>query len=526
MPHSSSLLVEMLWRLKRRVDKGDCPGMGFVHLNRLFRDVSYREDILLRAEQCGSDSVVALVAEIRAADPGVVLGAKPLPPAPHRPAAPPRPERSFLRRHLIWMLPGFSIVMAMTLGFTAFRHNQVVVHEDITTDTVWESGRTYILEDVVFVDGAKLTIPEGVTVKGRQGSALIVTRNSQLFVRGSRLKPVVFTSAKDVGLRARGDWGGLVLLGGAPVNQPVAQVEGLVDGSTRGRFGGEDERHSCGVIQFARIEFAGFEVYKNNELNGLTLAGCGRDTIIRNVQVHRPLDDGIEMFGGTVDLEKVVVTGPGDDGIDWDWGWRGRVQFALVQHYPDAGDNGFEGDNSGTDHNRLPRSEPEFFNVTLLGAGRSGQQHRAILLREGSGGHFHNMIIDGFGIEVFDTRDNVRSQVSTGQLTFSHNLVANSGGLAPGHHEVGDQDDDLGFDERAWIRTPAAANRFQLNSALSTRARDMASPWFNPVLSLREMETLSPPQSEFFDESARFWGAFHPEANESWIAGWTAFPLD
>ena len=96
----------------------------------------------------------------------------------------------------------------------------------------------------------------------------------------------MFTSHQPEGQRTRGDRGGLVLLGKAPVNQPAAAIEGVPEADLRGQFGGTDHSHSCGVLQFTRIEFAGFEVYKDNELNGLTLR-CGSDTIVENVQYTR-----------------------------------------------------------------------------------------------------------------------------------------------------------------------------------------------------------------------------------------------
>lgn len=143
------------------------------------------------------------------------------------------------------------------------------------------------------------------------------------------------------------------MLGSAPVNRADAQIEGVPHGDTRGAFGGSDAGSSCGIMEYTRIEFAGFEVYANNELNGLTLGGCGDGTIVRHVQVHRALDDGIEVFGGTVDLQNIVITGAGDDSLDWDMGWRGRVQFLAIQQHADTGDNAFEGTISPATRMRL-----------------------------------------------------------------------------------------------------------------------------------------------------------------------------
>lgn len=316
----------------------------------------------------------------------------------------------------------------------------------------------------------------------------------------------------------------MVLLGDAPVNEPNASIEGLPDGETRGFFGGTDTENSCGVVEFTRIEFAGFEVYKENELNGLTLGGCGSNTIIRNVQVHRSLDDGIEMFGGNVDLKNIVVSGAGDDSIDWDWGWTGRVQFAVIQQHPDAGDNAFEGDNNGNDHEAQPRSKPTFYNVTLVGGGNSQKKHRGMVLREGSGGHFHNMLIDSYAIEAMDLRDNALSLTNRGLLTFGNNLLANLGHLGRVGQESGDGDDDFGFNENDWMEAPANGNTFRVETALFPQARDLVNPKFMPRVQLRQMNATRPPQSEFFDESADFVGAVSPVSANSWLDGWARFP--
>jgi hypothetical protein len=278
------------------------------------------------------------------------------------------------------------------------------------------------------------------------------------------------------------------------------------------------------VLQYTRIEFAGFEVYRNNELNGLTLGGCGSNTLIDHVQVHRALDDGIEIFGGTVNLQHVLVTGAADDSIDWDWGWNGKVQFAIIQQHGDVGDNGFEGDNNGSDHNAVPRSEPTFFNVTLHGGGRSAKQHRAILLREGSGGHFHNMIIDSFALEALDTRDEVRSLVAMDKLSFSHNLLANTGSLAkePGKQES--EDDDYGFREGEWLLQAGQWNSTLMESALHSSASHETAPHFRARGLAGNKPAKRPPQSEFFDESADYPGAINPRTSRTWTEEWTAFP--
>ncbi|SFM02533.1 hypothetical protein [Marinobacter zhejiangensis] len=520
------MLIEKLWLVKRKIDKGACPSVPFVHLNTLLREPGYRRDVLIRAENDGDRELQALASEILTHDTGQPLVAKSTDLSLQDTKPQPRPSKSRNgRRNLLALIPVFMAGGAAVVGFTTFENRAVRISSDITTDTTWEAGNRYVLENTVFVqDGASLTIQPGVVVQGERGSALIVTRDSQLFARGQAERPIVFTSSQSEGSRARGDWGGIVLLGSAPVNQPDAAIEGLSQSDQRGRFGGDDPDDSCGVLEYTRIEFAGFEVYQDNELNGLTLGGCGRSSIIRNVQVHRSLDDGIEMFGGTVDLKNIVISGAGDDSIDWDWGWTGRVQFAVIQQHPDIGDNAFEGDNNGDNHDASPRSEPTFYNITLAGAGLSPRQHRGIVVREGSGGHFHNMIVDSYAIETIDTRDDVSPLVNSGRLTFSNNLLANTGQFGRSPTESGNDNDDFSFNENDWLRAPGNNNHFRMESAVHDSARDLSNPSFRARVQMRQMHAAKPPQSEFFDESAVFQGALNPLATKSWLAGWTGFP--
>jgi hypothetical protein len=228
MSDRSSLLVEKLWRLKRLIDKGECPGVSFVHLNNLLREPGYRSDVLRRVEGAGSEKLKRLAEEIRAEDTGAPLMATATTStAQITPPESTTRDHSWFRRNLVWMAPGAVAGVIAIVGFTAFEPQTVRVHEDIIANTVWESGKSYILEKPIFVENAQLTIESGVTVKGNNGSALIVNSGSKLFSRGRPDSPVVFTSNQPEGKRSRGDWGGVVVLGKAPVNQPDASIEGV-----------------------------------------------------------------------------------------------------------------------------------------------------------------------------------------------------------------------------------------------------------------------------------------------------------
>ncbi|MGQ7298774.1 hypothetical protein [Marinobacter nauticus] len=171
MSGQSSLLVEKLWRLKRRIDKGQCPGVDFVHLNVLLREPAYRADVLRRVETNGSPELQALAREIMANDPGEPLMAKSPTETLAKTSADKAQRRSWLTRSGIVVIPISVAFVAAIAGFTAFENRAVRVADDIVSDTVWQSGRRYILDDVIYVDSARLTIEPGVTIEGERGSA-------------------------------------------------------------------------------------------------------------------------------------------------------------------------------------------------------------------------------------------------------------------------------------------------------------------------------------------------------------------
>lgn len=408
---------------------------------------------------------------------------------------------------------------------------ELKISGSILQSTVWRAGTTYHLQGIVFVEaGARLTIEPGTRILGDFGSALIVTRDATLYARGTADAPIVFTSAKPVGQRQPGDWGGVVLLGNAPVNHKDAQIEGVDASDIRGRFGGQDITSNCGVLEYVRIEFAGHEVFANNELNGLTLGGCGNTSIIRHVQVHRGSDDGVEVFGGDVDLKHIVITGAEDDSLDWDMGWTGRVQFLVIQQHGDAGDSAFEADNSRKDHNAQPRSAPTIYNATLIGSRNPERAQRAIVLRLGTAGTFRNFIVDGFPLESIDIRDKVTAALAdVGELSFSHMMLHHIGKDGRGFFspEGGDKDDDNGFDEAGYFAGSARQVLIGEDPRLPAAVRDPLAPTFVPAGgSPAAAASAAIPQDEFWDQAANFLGAIRPGSTVTWLDGWTAFPAN
>jgi hypothetical protein len=190
---------------------------------------------------------------------------------------------------------------------------------------------------------------------------------------------------------APGDWGGLILIGTAVNNLEggVGQVEGLINAPT---YGGDDDSHDCGTLQYVRVEYAGFAV-GDTEFNSISFYSCGSQTTVDHVQSHMGSDDGLEMFGGTFDLDHIVVTGAQDDSIDIDQGFRGTAQWVFIQQDPQVGDNCFEVSTQASVFTATPHSAPRFCNATCIGSGPSGEKSKGLTLKEGAEGYWYASII-------------------------------------------------------------------------------------------------------------------------------------
>lgn len=401
------------------------------------------------------------------------------------------------------------------------------IDADITQDTVWHAGTTLRLKRHIFVENATLSIEPGVTILGAQGSSLVVTSTGLLDAQGTAEAPIVFTSDVVPGQRAPGDWGGVVMLGRAPINVSggSTKMEGFADSETRTVYGGNDAIHNCGTLRYARIEFAGFELAPDNELNGLTLGACGSDTVIDYVQVHRGADDGVEVFGGTVDLKHLLVTQTDDDGLDWDFGWRGRGQFIIVQQNAVVGNCGFEADNNKNNNDATPRSAPVIFNATLVGSGvdpeQAGKQQVGMLLRRGTAGQFGNVIVAHFADFPVDVDGSVTAGLFPNSLRFDNSLFYHNGHQSDWAEAV---DNDGAFDEGAAFAS-ISTNIFNTDPQL-TDALNLTAPNFAPSegsVALDVEHAKMPAEDNFFDHEALFLGAI---GNDDWTLGWTAYPRD
>lgn len=257
---------------------------------------------------------------------------------------------------------------------------------------------------------AKLSIEPGVTIFGESGNDyLVVMRGSDIHAVGTSSAPIVMTGRQDILgeadiVNTRGLWGGLVILGQAPINKcsfstagssssagtRVNPCEKEVEGSSGDTMGGELPNDSSGSLKYVRVQYAGYEVFPGNELNGITFGGVGNGTVVDYIQVHNNQDDCVEFFGGTVDVKRLICTGAGDDNLDIDWGYQGRMQYVLVQQSNGVGDHVVESDNTNADaavaYLTEPRSNPIVSNFTFLSSGKD----EIFKLKEGVSGQYFN----------------------------------------------------------------------------------------------------------------------------------------
>lgn len=229
----------------------------------------------------------------------------------------------------------------------------------------------YTLKGWVYIaDGAELTIEPGTVIKGDKETkaALIAERGGKLIAKGTATAPIVFTSEQAKGSRKPGDWGGVILCGKAPNNAGEQQIEG----GPRSKHGGSDANDNSGVLEYVRIEFAGYPFQTDKEINGLTLGSVGSGTKIDHIQVSYSNDDSFEWFGGTVNCDHLIAYKGWDDDFDTDYGFSGNVQYGLSVRDSKIADtsqsNGFESDTNASGTTDVsPLTKAIFSNITFIG---------------------------------------------------------------------------------------------------------------------------------------------------------------
>ena len=333
---------------------------------------------------------------------------------------------------------------------TTYPTANVTVNSNITSNTTWTTGNTYLLQGQIYVtSGATLTIQPGVKVLGDKastGAALIITKGAKIHAVGTATSPIVFTSNQPKGSRALGDWGGVILLGKAHYNNNggtggngTGNIEGIA-ASVLTEYGGGpayDDDDNSGELQYVRIEFGGYVYQPNKEINGLTMGAVGRGTTIDHVQTSFTNDDAFEWFGGSVNCRYLVSYRDLDDCWDTDNGFSGIVQFCLALRDPSIADNpsvstseGFESDNDPSGSTSTPKTTAIFCNMTCVGPYRgnpsatiaSGYRRAARIRRNSELKIFNSVLIDfKNGLHIDGTA--CETNATNGLLKFKNNIV-------------------------------------------------------------------------------------------------------
>jgi len=374
-----------------------------------------------------------------------------------------------------------------------------IISGDLNESVVLTNDTTWLIEGQVRVnDGVALTIEAGTEIVGGAFGIdnLVVNQGGKIYAEGTSNNPIVM---RGVSAADRGEWGGLVINGRAPLNVPGGTAVG--EGDT-GTYGGSDPNDNSGVLRYVVVSNAGFQFTEEDEFNGIALQGVGNATTVENIQVHLNADDGVEFFGGTVNAKNIVVTGAGDDSIDWTEGWQGNVQYVVVKQYTDEGDQGIEGDNNGDNNDLEPRALPTLANMTFL-----GQPSTDIgwLIREGSGVSISNSIVTGFGEDCVDF-DQLSTFDNSANLSFFNNVIGTCG--AP----FADAEDNDGE-----FNDPFLVSEFILDTGNNVQQDPMLSNYL--PTGLAPIVGSVPYTNDFFD-NVDYAGAIL-DANSDWTQGWT-----
>lgn len=360
----------------------------------------------------------------------------------------------------------------------------VNVTANIITNTTWTAGNTYLLKNQIYVkSNATLTIEAGVIIRGDHtavGAGLFVTKGSKLIAIGTATSPIVFTSDNAIGARAKGDWGGVILLGKGAynTNNGINNIEGIA-ASTDTEFGGgltPINNDNSGTLKYVRIEFGGYVYGSNQEINGLTLGAVGSGTTIDYVQVSHANDDSFEWFGGSVNCKHLVAFRGLDDDFDTDNGYSGNVQFCLAVRDPSIADNpsvstseGFESDNNSAGDSSAPFTSAIFSNCTMV-----GPAYRATLT---SGGTMPTGAYKRAARLRKNTKLKIYNSLFMDYLEGLH--VDNSGSALLGAAEANAVNNELVFKNNILAGITSTAKIVQISSTGTHNASFDIAAWFN-----------------------------------------------
>ena len=251
---------------------------------------------------------------------------------------------------------------------------------DVTSDLTLEAGKSYTLSGALQVKApAKLTIPAGVTITANndgQVDYILIEQGAKIDAQGTAQSPIVMTAEN----KSMGAWGGLHICGRAPINTQSGTGLSEIGNAA---YGGSDNGDNSGILKYVRLEYTGFAFDEEHESNGISFYGVGNGTQVSYVQACNGSDDGLEFFGGTVNIDHCVVVDCTDDSFDWTEGWSGTGRYLVAYQTDSSCDCLIEADNNGDNFDASPVSHPTLENLTLVG-NNSSENSRGVRLRAGT----------------------------------------------------------------------------------------------------------------------------------------------
>lgn len=386
--------------------------------------------------------------------------------------------------------------------------------DTLTSDTVWGlDGRTFVKV------GETLTIEPCTLIEGKKDpgfGSLFVPRGAKIHAVGTPDAPIVFTNAEHE--YAEAPWGGVVILGNAPIADTGGETEKAYEGiadEPRAVFGGDDAEDNSGEIAYVRIEFGGEVIANAKEINGLTFGGVGSGTKVHHIMVKDQADDCFEWFGGTVSADHLICQNSGDDMFDADEGYRGNLQYIFGRNLFEGSStdpSGFEFDGNKPEPTSTEGKRSLFHvsNATICGLNAAGAAESfGIVLRNNlvAGTSVTNSLITGWDFGL-DTRDSVGTDaaplLSLTNSYFFDQLKGDTGDAA-------ETDEDGTFDEVAWAADGDNEN------VIGTAPEGFDCYAAEPAAPSEVIEGGEP--GEGFDEEGTFVGAFGEDnwATGSWV---------
>ncbi|MES2852721.1 MAG: hypothetical protein V4698_07385 [Bacteroidota bacterium] len=279
----------------------------------------------------------------------------------------------------------------------------------IDSDLTLYKKNTYRLIGVVYItNNAVLTIEPGTVIRGdvETCGTLVISKGSKIMAEGEQTDPIVFTSNREISARKPGDWGGIIIMGEAPINRigGVGFLEFNLDPMVN-HYGGQNQDSNSGILKYVRIEFSGRKLNALKELNGLSLAGVGRKTKFNFIQISYSNDDSYECYGGDVNFDNIISFRATDDDFDFTQGAQCNISNSLAIRYPYSSDisgsrcieiDSFDKIENTDVTKKLTKITATNITLVNLEENNQGLVREAIYIKDKSYFSLNNSVVSGF----------------------------------------------------------------------------------------------------------------------------------